>query len=258
METTLTPIEQAFLDAAGASIAGLESQKWIEGYRVDFAVARKRLIIELDGHEYHSSRQQRTSDAIRQRALERAGYAVIRFTGTEIHNDVQRCVEETLERLNKLPDAPESFPTRDRVQYCIRMKEVMTHLLDKFGRDVDDSDYRLQLSLGKHFDDLFIERQDKLVTIAFFYVPAPGKRLPDPLVHLIAVKRGGEDFEEWAPIILRQLIPGRKFAHINDNDKVVIDDFNLQHQAAQFVENWAQILRLQGWPEKAVEVPWSV
>lgn len=51
-------------------------------------------IIELDGHEYHSSKEQLEKDAIRQRYLTRAGYSVIRFTGREIFKNVTKCVNE--------------------------------------------------------------------------------------------------------------------------------------------------------------------
>jgi len=76
-------------------------------YRVDFLLKDARLVIELDGHEYHSTREQLEKDAIRQRYLSRAGYSVIRFTGREIHRDVQCCVNEVRtiykERIQRTP-----------------------------------------------------------------------------------------------------------------------------------------------------------
>lgn len=253
METTLSPIEQAFWDAAQSRIKGLESQQWIGQYRVDFVVQQKRLIIELDGHEFHSSREQRTSDAARQRELQRLEYTVIRFTGTEIHADVDACVEETIDLLSSLPERDELRPPRERVRYCIRMKEVITHLLDKFGIDVHDRYYHLELSLGRNWDNLVIERQDKLITVAHFYIPKEDVKMPDPLVGFVPYKRI-EGYEDWAPILLRQLFPRRLFCRVNDDDKVVVLDFDAQHEAAHFAENWAQVIRQQGWLSNATKI----
>ena len=52
--------------------------------RVDFAWPDERLIVEVDGHEYHSSRDQRAADAQRQNALTELGFRVVRFTSDQI------------------------------------------------------------------------------------------------------------------------------------------------------------------------------
>lgn len=76
-------------------------------YRVDFLLRDARLVIELDGHEHHSTKEQLESDAIRQRYLSRAGYTVVRFTGREIVRDVSACVSEVRamyrERMQRSP-----------------------------------------------------------------------------------------------------------------------------------------------------------
>ena len=66
----------------------------ILNYRVDFALPDEHLVIELDGHDYHKTKEQRTSDAKRERDLKELGWYVIRFTGTEIYRDVEKCVEQ--------------------------------------------------------------------------------------------------------------------------------------------------------------------
>jgi very-short-patch-repair endonuclease len=72
----------------------LTAQYEIKHYRVDFAIPDKMLAIELDGHQYHKSREQRTTDAQRERALQELGWRVFRFTGSEIHRDMAGCVEQ--------------------------------------------------------------------------------------------------------------------------------------------------------------------
>lgn len=72
--------------------------------RVDFAWPDCRLIVEVDGHEYHSSREQREHDATRQNQLTRLGFTVLRFTSDQIatskptvartvHTALRSCVE---------------------------------------------------------------------------------------------------------------------------------------------------------------------
>ncbi|EDN70716.1 protein containing DUF559 [Beggiatoa sp. PS] len=103
LELSLTPIEKMFWEAGKGIIKNMEPQKWIGRYRVDFFVSEKNLIIELDGHDYHKTKEQRTHDAERQRFLELNGYRVTRFTGTEIYQNVNKCVKETIDLLNILP-----------------------------------------------------------------------------------------------------------------------------------------------------------
>ena len=95
-----SPIEKDFSDELGELADAIEKEHWFgdenkhSRYRVDFILKDARLIVELDGHAYHSTPEQLEKDAIRQRYLTRAGYTVIRFTGREIKGDAIACVEE--------------------------------------------------------------------------------------------------------------------------------------------------------------------
>ena len=55
--------------------------------------------IELDGYEWHSSKLQVNKDYERERALQKAGYKVIRFTGSQIHKDPFSCAKEVIEMI---------------------------------------------------------------------------------------------------------------------------------------------------------------
>jgi hypothetical protein len=98
-----SPIELKFFVFTMSKIPGLHPQVVVGNYRVDLAIPEKKVAIELDGHEFHKSREQRTSDAQRERYLQRQGWQVIRFTGTEIHKDVLGCIDEAIETIAKLP-----------------------------------------------------------------------------------------------------------------------------------------------------------
>ena len=68
---------------------GLRAQWEVEAggnrYRLDFAIPEKKIAIEVDGHEFHSTKEQRTKDAVRDRNLQLEGWRVFRFTGSEIY-----------------------------------------------------------------------------------------------------------------------------------------------------------------------------
>jgi very-short-patch-repair endonuclease len=99
----LTPIEVPFYDALRETGAIFAVQPWVQGvesrFRPDFMVFYDGgiVVVELDGHEYHKSKEQRTSDAKRQRWFEARRIRVLRWTGSEVHQNAQECVRELLE-----------------------------------------------------------------------------------------------------------------------------------------------------------------
>jgi hypothetical protein len=65
-------------------------------YVVDF-VFDKKYVIEIDGHESHKTKEQRFKDYQRERFLMKEGYLVIRFMGSEVFIDAEKCVLDMLE-----------------------------------------------------------------------------------------------------------------------------------------------------------------
>jgi very-short-patch-repair endonuclease len=71
-------------------------------FSIDFVVKRHGsgvlpLAIELDGHDFHEKTKAQASwDRKRERSIIRAGYLVVRFTGHEIVQDVEKCVQEVV------------------------------------------------------------------------------------------------------------------------------------------------------------------
>ncbi len=88
-----SPLERMFFELAFLDLH-LYPQHPVGKYRLDFAIPDKRVAIELDGHEYHKTKYQRTHDAQRDRWLYGQGWTVLRFTGTEIYTDLDRCIDE--------------------------------------------------------------------------------------------------------------------------------------------------------------------
>lgn len=99
----LTNLFNPFVD-----IITIEKQKEIicgkSKYRVDFFIPvhysnREPIgfIVECDGHEFHQkTKEQVERDNARMRDLQKAGYEVIRFSGTEIWNRPIKCALEVL------------------------------------------------------------------------------------------------------------------------------------------------------------------
>ena len=88
-----SPIEKAFA-LAWRSLAGNfpTSQAQIGCARVDFLI--EDLVVECDGHMFHSTKEQRAADVARDRYLLERGYRVVRFTGAELHKDALACAEQ--------------------------------------------------------------------------------------------------------------------------------------------------------------------
>jgi very-short-patch-repair endonuclease len=99
----LTPIEVPFYDALRDTGLVFAVQPWIQGverrYRADFLVFYDggMVVVELDGHESHKSKEDRIRDAARDRWFAARGVQTLRWTGTEVHANAQECVRQLLE-----------------------------------------------------------------------------------------------------------------------------------------------------------------
>lgn len=86
-------MESLFLQEAKGRLPGIVCQYPIGHYRVDFALPKEKIVIEIDGHAYHSTTDQILSDQYRQREIEQLGWTVIRFTGSQVWNESRICVQ---------------------------------------------------------------------------------------------------------------------------------------------------------------------
>lgn len=89
-------------------VVEIEKQQVIEcgekSYRVDFLIPviyknqeNKCFVIECDGHEFHQkTKEQVERDNTRMRNLQKYGYEVVRFSGTEIWHRPYKCANEIL------------------------------------------------------------------------------------------------------------------------------------------------------------------
>ena len=97
-----SPAEGLFLSAMHDAGLVLSPQYEVGKYRLDFAAPQLCVGVEIDGHEWHKTAEQRTNDARKDRWLLQRGWLVMRFTGHEIRRDAARCVREVTEILDEL------------------------------------------------------------------------------------------------------------------------------------------------------------
>jgi len=86
----------------------LYAQRSIDEYHVDFSFEARGVAwedplfwgvaIEIDGHDFHEkTKAQASADRKRDRAVQCAGYSVIRFTGSDIYRDPVEAMTEALD-----------------------------------------------------------------------------------------------------------------------------------------------------------------
>lgn len=91
-----SPVEKSFFTEACNRGLDIRPQVQINEYRVDFANEKLKVVIEIDGHQFHSSKEQIRRDLQRQRSLEMCGWRVHRFSGSEVYTNVGNCVEQCI------------------------------------------------------------------------------------------------------------------------------------------------------------------
>lgn len=100
-----SPIEEKMRQALKKVLpntVSVEQQKPLCGYRADFAVTFSgvKVVVECDGHDFHEkTKEQAARDKKRDRDFQLAGWKVLRFTGSEIHRDVEACARDVAQAL---------------------------------------------------------------------------------------------------------------------------------------------------------------
>lgn len=93
-----SPAETVFWDAyrkaVPSELTGLVAQYKVGRYRLDFAIPHRRMGIEIDGLQYHSSQESIIKDRRRQRELEQQGWRIVRFAAKEVFDNADECVRQ--------------------------------------------------------------------------------------------------------------------------------------------------------------------
>jgi very-short-patch-repair endonuclease len=102
-----SPLEMMFWnewikDSARQEEIPLIPQHPIGRYRVDFAHISSKIVIEIDGHTWHSKRNAINRDYERQHYIEDQGWRFIRFTGDQVFADPLDCVRYVYHRISRI------------------------------------------------------------------------------------------------------------------------------------------------------------
>ena len=68
------------------------TNSYVEGYLVDFHWPEKRLVLETDGYETHSSRSSFERDRRQDLELQAQGWRVVRVTWRALRDDLERTI----------------------------------------------------------------------------------------------------------------------------------------------------------------------
>jgi very-short-patch-repair endonuclease len=79
----------------------LQRQYPLQRFRYDFAILAKGqsqplVLIECDGKDFHSTEEQQANDRLKDEAALKARVLLVRFSGSEINGDIDRCIGRTL------------------------------------------------------------------------------------------------------------------------------------------------------------------
>ena len=98
---TDSELERRFLPIArGAGLPPPETQRMVNGFRVDFYWHELGLVVETDGLRYHRTPAQQAADRVRDQAHTAAGLTPLRFTHAQVRYE-RRHVEETLRTISQ-------------------------------------------------------------------------------------------------------------------------------------------------------------
>lgn len=78
-----------------------DTHKTIDRFNIDFLIKDTKIAIEVDGDYWHWLKEHRISDPKKDKRLTELGYAVVRITETEIHNDIKGCMDKILKELRR-------------------------------------------------------------------------------------------------------------------------------------------------------------
>jgi len=112
-----SPIERQMLDALVSLFrwhdhciaAEVIPQYKIGKYRADIMVRAVysyrqpvHVVVECDGREFHRTPEQKSRDYQRTLDIEAAGFAVLRFTGSEIYAGAKECAQVVFDEITRL------------------------------------------------------------------------------------------------------------------------------------------------------------
>jgi very-short-patch-repair endonuclease len=92
--------EERFLELIrDAGLPQPEVNVELQGFTVDFFWRSERVVVEIDGYQYHSSRSAFERDRRKELVLDRAGLRVLRFTWSQMREEPLAVIASTVSAL---------------------------------------------------------------------------------------------------------------------------------------------------------------
>ena len=73
-------------------------------FELELPISDILFAVEIDGHNYHKTKEQRYHDYMRERKLQAQGVIVVRFTASEVYVNAEACVDELHNIMKKFYD----------------------------------------------------------------------------------------------------------------------------------------------------------
>ena len=158
-------------------------QHIIGRYIADFICIKKNLVIELDGL-IHQLPENKESDEIRTSYLNEHGFTVLRFTNSQILNNIENAISKILKTLESLPDNTRNYHATEyeKVPYGDLGARTFDHIgaftvstgfkieerISLFEKNHDDYSAILLKSLADRLAEAFAERMHERVRKEFW------------------------------------------------------------------------------------------
>ena len=95
-----SPMERKLFNGLRSRDYFVTTQYNVGRYRLDMAILNLKIAIEADGKAYHSSPKQKAHDRKRDKYLRSQGWKVLRFSGSQIHNNLNNVLNRIDKEVN--------------------------------------------------------------------------------------------------------------------------------------------------------------
>jgi very-short-patch-repair endonuclease len=131
--------EKLFLVAANklGYIDIFTPQYYILGYRLDFAIPDRNIAVEIDGYSFHNTKEQINRDYKREQQLEKLGWRFFRFTGSQVFNNPEGCVNHVIKCIYNNSNQEKEVMKTQRMQSLYQIAKKIDWIKSEDG-EFDD------------------------------------------------------------------------------------------------------------------------
>lgn len=129
--------------------------------RVDFVWPDCRLVVECDGWAYHNTHAAFCQDRLRDRVLQRMGWTVLHFSGSDITLDADGCATEIAQHLYRLRAINKAFEELDALRKTPTIRQLC-EMSDALPEDISSACGHIEESVQSYHERI---KEGKPVTM---------------------------------------------------------------------------------------------